>query len=342
MVFPRKHVILSSESCFNLTYLVNYYIGELKMGKLQEAKEILKVLGMPKKQQGDRTAYVLLSLAGLRENNQWSNASANSLRTVDMMKFMSEHYGKQYAPNSRESVRKGSVQPLCDGAIADQNADDSERATNSGNYSYRLTDEAINVIKTYGTPGWEKQRQSWLENHKTLVEHYKQSKEMSKVPAKVNGLEVKFSPGKHNQLQKEIIEEFLPRFAPGANVLYVGDTAKKDLIKNNEKLLELGIKITDHDKLPDVILYMEEKNWIFFIEAVTSVGPISVKRRDDINAMLENCNCGIVYVTAFLDMGKIFKSFINEIAWETEIWIADNPDHMIHLNGDRFLGPRGA
>jgi len=310
------------------------------MGKLEEAKEILIALGMPKKQQGDRTAFVLLSLAGLRENDRWSNASDNSLRTVDMMKFMAEHYDKKYAPNSRESVRKGSVQPLCDGAIADQNTDDSGRATNSGNYSYQLTVEAINVIKTYGTPGWETQLQNWLENHKTLVERYKQLKELVKVPAIVNGVELKFSPGKHNELQKAIIEEFLPRFAPGANVLYVGDTAKKDLIKNKEKLIELGINITDHDKLPDVVLYMEDKDWIFFIEAVTSVGPISVKRIDDINAMLENCNCGIVYVTAFLDMGKTFKSFINDIAWDTEIWIADNPDHMIHLNGDRFLGPR--
>ncbi|WP_233434111.1 BsuBI/PstI family type II restriction endonuclease [Geobacillus sp. FSL K6-0789] len=112
--------------------------------------------------------------------------------------------------------------------------------------------------------------------------------------------------------------------------------------QNREKLEELGVRITDHDKLPDVVLYRPDKNWLYFIEAVTSVGPISVKRMHEIQAMLENCECGIIYVTAFLDMSSEngFKKFINEIAWETEIWIADNPDHMIHLNGDRFLGPR--
>ncbi|MFS2517149.1 MULTISPECIES: BsuBI/PstI family type II restriction endonuclease [Parabacteroides] len=29
-----------------------------------------------------------------------------------------------------------------------------------------------------------------------------------------------------------------------------------------------------------------------------------------------------------------------DIAWETEVWIAENPGHMIHFNGDRFIGPR--
>lgn len=183
---------------------------------------------------------------------------------------------------------------------------------------------------------------AWLEQHETLVEQYTQAREMSLIPVVANGQELVFSPGKHNHLQKAIIEDFAPRFAPGAEVLYVGDTKKKDLIKNREKLQELGVRITDHDKLPDVVLYVEEKNWLYFIEAVTSVGPISMKRINEIQAMLEECSCGVVYVTAFLDMSAKngFKKFIDQIAWETEIWVADNPDHMIHLNGDRFFGPR--
>ena len=28
------------------------------------------------------------------------------------------------------------------------------------------------------------------------------------------------------------------------------------------------------------------------------------------------------------------------INWDTEVWIAELPEHMIHLNGDQFMGPR--
>ncbi|MGO4548091.1 BsuBI/PstI family type II restriction endonuclease [Paenibacillus sp. 2TAB23] len=312
------------------------------MGKLIEAKEILKALGMPKPQQNSRSAYVLLSLAGLKEEDNWSDASINSLRTVDMMKFMAEHYGKIYAANSREDIRKESVHQFCDGAIAFKNEDDDERATNSPKYSYRLTDEVLEVIQSYSKVEWEQALKKWRQNNKTLIQQYSQRREMKMMPVKINGEELQFSPGKHNQLQKAIIEDFAPRFAKGADVLYVGDSVKKDLIKNREKLRGLGVRITDHDKLPDVVLYVAEKNWLYFVEAVTSVGPVSVKRMNEIKKMLENCNCGIIYVTTFLDMSSEngFKKFIDQIAWETEIWVADNPDHMIHLNGDRFMGPR--
>ncbi|GAC42989.1 hypothetical protein PPOP_2352 [Paenibacillus popilliae ATCC 14706] len=198
------------------------------------------------------------------------------------------------------------------------------------------------MIRSYENNEWEEKLEEWLESHETLMEKYTQIREMTMIPVKVNGQDFHFSPGKHNMLQKAIIEDFAPRFAPGSEVLYVGDTEKKDLIKNREKLQELGVRITDHDKLPDVVLYREDKNWLYFIESVTSVGPVSVKRMNEIQDMLEKCDCGIIYVTTFLDMSSEhgFKKFIDQIAWETEIWVADNPDHMFHLNGDRFLGPR--
>ena len=316
--------------------------GVIEVGKLEEAKEILKALGMPKQQYNDRSAYTFLALTGIKEEDSWNKATNNPMRIVDMMNFMAEYYGKVYKPNTRETIRKDTIHQFCDGAITVRNVDDEERATNSPLYSYRLTDEVLEVIHAYGTDEWEEKLGTWLKKHETLIKKYSQVREMTMIPVKVNGKELQFSPGKHNQLQKAIIEEFAPRFAPGAEVLYVGDTAKKDLVKNREKLEELGVCITDHDKLPDIVLYRPDKNWLYFIEAVTSAGPISVKRTHEIQAMLENCECGIIYVTAFLDMSSEngFKKFINEIAWETEIWIADNPDHMIHLNGDRFLGPR--
>ena len=159
------------------------------------------------------------------------------------------------------------------------------------------------------------------------------------MPVNINGENFKFSAGKHNELQKATIEEFAPRFAPNSECLYVGDTIEKDLVKNVEKLKELGFEITLHDKMPDVVLYREDKNWLYFIESVTSVGPMDPKRILEITEMTKEVVAGKIFVTAFLDF-KTYKKFAEELAWETEVWIAEMPEHMIHLNGDRFMGPR--
>lgn len=197
----------------------------------------------------------------------------------------------------------------------------------------------LDLVKTYKTDDWEKSKLDFLSNHDTLIDLYKSKKSMKKMPVNINENEFKFSPGKHNQLQKLIIEEFAPRFAENSECLYVGDTIQKDLVKNEEKLKELGFEITLHDKMPDVILYSEDKDWIYFIESVTSVGHMTPKRILEIEEMTKDVKSGKIYVTAFLDF-KTFKRFSDSLAWETEVWIADLQDHMIHLNGDKFLGPR--
>ena len=217
--------------------------------------------------------------------------------------------------------------------------EDNNKATNSPNYRYRITEELLCLVRNYNTADWDSSLSSFKSNHDTLIDIYSSKKKMMKMPVKINGQDLTFSPGKHNLLQKLIIEEFAPRFAPHSECLYVGDTTKKDLIKNTEKLLELGFDISLHDKMPDVVLYSEENNWIYFIEAVTSVGPMSQKRVNEINVMTEIIEAGKIFITAFLDM-KVFKKFSEEIAWETEIWVASFPDHMIHMNGDKFMGPR--
>ena len=217
--------------------------------------------------------------------------------------------------------------------------EDNGKATNSPNYRYRLTDEMLALIQSYGTAKWNRNLAAFQKAHSSLVELYAAKRTMRKMPVKINGKDFTFSPGKHNELQKAIIEEFAPRFAPNSECLYVGDTTEKDLVKDVEKLRSLGFEITLHDKMPDVVLYSEDKNWLYFIESVTSVGPMEPKRIKEIEEMTASVTAGKIYVTAFLDF-KTFKKFSETLAWETEVWIADMPDHMIHLNGDKFLGPR--
>lgn len=313
--------------------------GNSILTKLKEAKGILAAIGMPKQQTNDRSAYVLLALADIKETDTWDCAQKKELRIVDMINFMATNYDKVYKPNTRETIRKDTIHQFVDGAVAEKNTDKSNRPTNSPNYCYCLTDEMLKLISTYGTTKWQINLQNFIAKQGTLIDKYNQLREINRVPVTVNGQKFSFSPGDHNNLQKAIIEEFASRFAKGAEVLYVGDTEDKDLIKNREYLESLGIIITDHDKLPDVVLFVKDKNWIYFIEAVTSVGPISVKRIQDIESMTSNCTAGKIYVTAFPSR-KTYKKFIDQLAWETEVWISDNPDHMIHLNGDKFIGPR--
>lgn len=305
------------------------------MDKIKEAKNILKAIGMPEKQQSDLCCYTLLAMANITNENNWPNAQNNWIRIHDIISFISEKYGITYAENSRETFRKQAMHTFRDAALIEDNG----KATNSPNYKYRITEETKKLIKSYNTIYWKDELKKFSNNHESLISLYESKKKMTMMPVNINGQDFNFSVGKHNKLQKAIIEEFAPRFAPNSECLYVGDTTKKDLVKNEEKLSQLGFEITLHDKMPDVVLYVENKNWLYFIEAVTSVGPISPKRLLEINELTKNVKVGKIYITAFLDFNT-YKKFSKELAWETEVWIADIPDHMIHLNGDKFMGPR--
>ena len=203
-----------------------------------------------------------------------------------------------------------------------------------------LTDLALDVVHSYGSSKWKTKVRNFIDKQGRLLDVYQKAREQTKIPLQVaEGKVYKLSPGKHNKLEVAIIEEFGPRFAPGAKPIYLGDTAKKTLILDEEAFTKLGISVSEHGKFPDVILYDIKKKWLFLIEAVTAHGPISPKRQIELEKLFEKCKAGKIYVTAFLDFAT-YKKFANDIAWETEVWIAEMPSHMIHFNGDKFLGPR--
>lgn len=303
------------------------------MDHLTETRELLAALGLPKAQQSDICVLTVLGMADIKPETDWSEATNNWLRIHDIIQFANANYSVSYAENSRETFRKQALHHFRTAAIVEDNG----KSTNSPNYRWRLTKEFVDILQNIGIT--DVPLKAFLSNHERLVDIYASKKIMEKMPVKINGQDFTFSPGSHNELQKAIIEEFAPRFAPGSECLYVGDTTEKDLVKNVAKLRELGFEITLHDKMPDVVLYREDKDWIYFVESVTSVGPMDPKRLVEIGQMTGNVTSGMIFVTAFLDF-KTFKKFSEKLAWETEVWIADMPDHMIHLNGDKFLGPR--
>lgn len=309
------------------------------MAKLTEAKEILKALGLPPAQQTDIAGYTLLALGNLGPKSRWADAQRRSIRIHDVLEYTHEVFRKRYAENTRETVRRQVIHQFEQARVVDRNPDEPRLPTNSPRSHYALSEAALLVVRSHGTKSFTKEGQAFTDTHGSLLAVYSASKDMQLVPLTLaDGTEVSLSPGKHNELQAAVVEEFASRFAPGAVLLYLGDTAKKSLIVADQQLAVLGVPMTKHDKLPDVVLYLQDRNWLVLIEAVTSHGPVSPKRKFELDNVLSDCSADLVYVSAFLDFAE-FKRHLHDIAWETEVWIAENPDHMIHFNGDKFLGP---
>lgn len=311
------------------------------MPKLQEAQAILRELGLPEAQQNEISGYTLLALCNLKENDKWSKAFRQSHGvSKGIMNFISENYQKEYAPNTRETFRRQVLHQFVQAGIADYNPDIPDLPVNSPRAHYAISEIALETIKNYQTRKWAKTLENFTSKIGALKDKYSKDREMSRVPLNLSdGKILMLSPGKHNEVQAAVVEEFASRFAQGSTLLYVGDTEKKNLHIDKEILERIGIPITEHSKLPDIVIYDEKKNWLYLIEAVTSHGPMSPKRIVELEEFLKDCTAGKIYVSAFPDFSE-FKKHTNDIAWDTEVWIMEFPEHMIHFNGDRFLGPR--
>ncbi len=311
------------------------------MSKIQEAQAILKELGLPDAQQNEISGYTLLALCNIKEKDSWAKAFKQSHGiSKGIMPFIFKNYRKGYAPNTRETFRRQVLHQFVHAGIADYNPDIPDLPVNSPKAHYAISRLALETIKTYKTKNWKKAVKKFKSEIGELKERYGKEREMSRVPIKLaNGTVLHLSPGKHNEVQAAVVEEFASRFAQGSILLYLGDTENKALHVEKEKLENIGIPITEHSKLPDVVIFDERKNWLYLIEAVTSHGPMSPKRIVELEEFLKDCDADKIYVTAFPDISE-FKKHTTEIAWDTEVWIMEFPEHMIHFNGDRFLGPR--
>ena len=315
------------------------------------ALEILALFGADKSLLNKRSALVLLTLAGVKPDADFRQTSNQRYSIVGnkrgrgysgIMQFMREEYDANYAENSRETIRRTDIHQMVQLGLVEHNADDKTIPTNSSRNHYSLRPEIVAILRNYGKRGFRKLVETYIETNEERNQRYTAKKTLSQVQVTLpDGREISFSPGDHNELQGRIIESFSPQFTPGAEVLYVGDTANKYLLLESDKLRRLGLDLSreSHTKLPDVVLHDVRRNWLIFVEAVTSHGPIGKKRMHELETMANDLSIGVVYVTAFLDRST-FRKYSADIAWETEVWIAETPKHMIHFNGDRFLGPR--
>lgn len=311
------------------------------------AQEILKELDLPSAQTNERAALTLLSLAGVGSNQSLKDSKAELHRTVDLMEFMRIEYGKDYKANTREVIRRQTLHQFMQHYLVTKNRDDLERATNSGLTNYSLNEEILQVLKIYPNNGWKKLVKGLVNNTAMLMHKHKRRIAKSQVIVNLPNAAatLRLSAGAHNQLHADIVHKFLPQFASEkTQILYIGDTASidgtggKHLYTDKSLFKKLNIENLIDEKLPDIVAFDPDTQWLYLIEAVTSHGPISEKRWQELKSMLSSCNVDPVFITAFPNRA-IFKKYAAEIAWETEVWISENPEHMIHFNGDRFMGP---
>lgn len=312
---------------------------ERRNKKIEEALTVLRALEMPRAQQNERSALTLLALLDLKPETSWDAAKAPLVGITPMMTFFSEHYGKVYAPNSRETVRRFTVHQFVQAALVVPNPDQPSRAVNSPKAVYQIEPTALEVLRTFGTSKWAQAIARYVWSIETLKAKYGQARQMSRLAVVLpEGKVLALSPGGQNELIKVVVEEFCPRFTPGGRIIHVGDTDNKWALFDESALTMLGVVVDSHGKMPDVVIHHVEKNWLILIEAVTSHGPVNPKRRQELASLFKNSTAGLVYVTAFLSRKAMVK-YLGDISWESEVWVADAPDHMIHFNGERFLGP---
>src|SRR5581483_9814957 len=303
--------------------------------KVEEALSIIKALGFPRQQQNDRSALTLLALLNVKPGMSWSQAEAPLFGITPMMDFFREYYEKNYAPNSRETVRRQTVHQFLEAGLIVANPDDPKRPINSGKTVYQIEQGALELLRTFGTADWEMNLKTYLSSIETLKKRYAQERAMHRIPVTVApGKTITLSPGGQNILVEKIIHEFAEIYTPGGKVLYVGDTDDKFAYYDKEGLAELGVVTESHGKMPDVIIHHTEKNWLVLIEAVTSHGPIDGKRKDELKRLFRASRAGLVYVTTFLTRGAMVE-YLKDISWETEVWVAEMPTHLIHINGER-------
>jgi hypothetical protein len=310
-----------------------------KKNHIEEANQILIAFGLPRAQHNDRSALSLLALLNLTPDKKWAKAENPLIGITPIMDWSREQYGREYKPNTRETFRRQTMHQFVDAGIALYNPDKPDRSVNSPKAVYQIAPAALTLLRSFGTSKWSDNLTAYLTQNKSLAAKYAMVRTQKLIPVQIApGKKIKLSPGEHSKLIRAIIEDFAPRFAPDSVLVYAGDTGEKWGYFDAALLKKLGVEVDAHGKMPDVVLHFVKKNWLLLIESVTSHGPVDGKRHAELTKLFAGSKAGLVYVTAFPNRA-IMGKYLSEIAWETEVWVADAPSHLIHFNGERFLGP---
>ncbi|MER6285275.1 BsuBI/PstI family type II restriction endonuclease [Streptomyces sviceus] len=313
--------------------------GDSRQEKIAEAKYLLELLGFDFERSNERSALVLLALLDLGPDDEWHMAERPMLRTVQIMQWLREVYGKDYKPNTRETIRRFTLHQFTEAGLVVQNPDRPDRPTNSPQWCYQIEPAAYGIITGFKQGGFQERLAEYLAERPGLQSLYAREREMNRIPLQLSGgKKVSLSPGGQNVLIVQVINEFCERYTPNGEVLYIGDADDKWAVFEEETLAGLGVEVDFHGKMPDVVVYLREKNWLVLIEAASSHGPVDHKRYRELSDLFRGSTAGLVFISALPSRVELRK-YLKDIAWETDVWCADSPTHLVHFNGERFLGP---
>jgi len=309
--------------------------------------EIITAVGVPVDnltvRRLEKMTMSFLALCDMNQLKKWSQISSisngHTLRTREIITYINENYEEDISLGSYDDIRRKDLLRLVGMGLVVKSANNPQADTNDGTRGYAIENKFGELIKKYGTNGWEKAISSFALDQ-DYIDNFYSKREIEKLEVQVeSGISLSLDSGPHNLIQKAVIEKFLPNFGYQANVLYIGDTSNKHMYEYPEKMAELGLNIEDRGMLPDIVAFSETKQWLYLIEAVHSSNPLNPERCIELQrTILKSCKYGVVFVTAFLSK-KEFVKWLPEIAWETEVWLVDNPEHLVHFNGDKFIGP---
>ncbi len=255
------------------------------------------------------------------------------------MDWIRDNYNKTYAPNTRETVRRQTMHQFISAGIALYNPDRPGRPVNSPAVVYQIEPAALALMRSFGTSRWRNKLSAYLLGQQTLAAQYANDRKQHLIPVRIApGKQIMLTPGEHSELIRAIVEDFGARFVPGGVLIYTGDTGQKWGYFDAELLRQLGVSVDSHGKMPDVVLHYPERNWLLLVESVSCHRPVDGKRHAELANLFSKSNAGLVYVTAF-PTRSLMSKYLAAIAWETEVWVADSPSHLIHFDGERFLGP---
>ncbi len=221
---------------------------------VDETLAIFAVTGIPLNglttRRQEKMAKAFLSVAGMKPTTSWAEArSDHRLRSRDIIRWMNEYLGENISSGSYDDIRRKDLLLPVEAGIVVRSASNESAATNDGTRTYALSPESTALVRQFGTPQWNASLTAYLGERITIAEQLKRTRLSTMVTVTFDGEQLLFGPGEHNQLQKAVIEKFLPRFGHSSEVLYVGDTEDKLMFCRDLKLRELGFFELSHDKL---------------------------------------------------------------------------------------------
>ncbi|MFI6045283.1 BsuBI/PstI family type II restriction endonuclease [Nocardia sp. NPDC051321] len=304
----------------------------LRKAKIENSRQILMMMGFGRQRANDRTALALLAFVRVGPESEWSQAKRPMMRTVEILDWMRTEYAVDSPPSARGTLRRSVLEGFIDTGIAVMDPDDPNRPANSPRRCYQVSAAVHELLATYDDEdGFADRMMKYLAERQLPP-----PRDDYAVRVVRQRLHAPSPPSSSATLISKILTDFCDRYAPNGKVLYVAHANSKERLVEPAGLSPLGITADLYDLLPDVVVHIKKKHWVILVEAVTTHGPIDLKRRQELAGIFSGVPVNLSFVSAFPSRNEL-RNFLKKISWDTEAWCADDPSNLISFGVGRSL-----